>query len=669
LFSKILIANRGEIAVRIIRTARPLGIATVAVYSDVERSAPHVELADEAVPIGPPPAATSYLVVDNIIAACRKTGAEAVHPGYGFLSERAVFAEALAQAGIVFIGPNAQAIAAMGDKIASKKLAAAAGVSTIPGHLAAIDSAEEAIAAAEGIGFPVIIKASAGGGGKGMRVVGSAAEVKEGWLRARSEARSAFGDERVFIEKYIESPRHIEIQVLGDKHGNIIHLGERECSVQRRNQKVIEEAPSSAVDAGLRAQMGAEAVSLARAVGYDSAGTVEFVMGTDRRFYFLEMNTRLQVEHPVTELVTGLDLVAEMIRIAAGEKLTLSQEDVRLTGSAIEARLYAENPYRDFLPSTGRLTRYRPPAEASDGAIRVRVDDGVVEGSEITIHFDPLVAKLITHGRDRDEATAAMADALDRFVIDGIEHNQPFLAALIGLPRWRAGRLSTGLIAEEFPGGFKGVAPSFEGLTRLAVIALSIDLTRRERLRGLPGRVRDDRQREEWIVRIGEEKLRLRVLPSSRTTPIALSVILPGMSEPVAAESDWRLGEALWSGTVAGLDMTVQVRPSPVGIRLSWRGVDVTAQVMTPHIAELQALMPARKAANAAKYLRCPMPGLVVSIAVKAGQKVHSGDTLCIVEAMKMENVLRAERDARVARVDAKPGDVLAVDAVIMEFE
>ena len=669
MFKKILIANRGEIAVRIIRTARRLGIATVAVYSDVERSAPHVEMADEAVPIGPPPAATSYLVIDKIVAACRETGAEAVHPGYGFLSERAVFAEALAEAGIVFIGPNSEAIAAMGDKIASKKLAAAAGVSTIPGHLGAINSGHEAIAVAEGIGFPVIIKASAGGGGKGMRVAASAAEVKEGWQRARSEARSAFGDERVFIEKYIESPRHIEIQVLGDKHGNVIHLGERECSVQRRNQKVIEEAPSSAVDAALRAEMGAQAVSLARAVGYDSAGTVEFVMGLDRRFYFLEMNTRLQVEHPVTELVTGLDLVAEMIHVAAGERLRLTQDGVRLRGSAIEARLYAENPYRDFLPSTGKLTRYRPPDEVSDDETTVRVDAGVVEGSEITIHFDPLIAKLITHGRDRDVATTAMADALDRFVIDGIDHNLPFLAALIALPRWRAGRLSTGLIAEEFPGGFKGLVPGYEALTRLALIALSIELTRRDRLRVLPGRVRDDRASEEWIVRIGEETLRFRVLPSSRVAPIALSIVLPGMAEPIAAESEWRPGEVLWAGTVAGLDMTVQARPGPAGTRLSWRGIELTAQVMTPSIAELNALMPAKKVANASKYLRCPMPGLVVSIAVKPGEKVRSGDTLCIIEAMKMENVLRAERDARVARIDARPGDILAVDAVIMEFE
>jgi len=669
LFNKILIANRGEIAVRIIRTARRLGIATVAIYCDVDRSAPHVEMADEAVHIGPPPASASYLVIDKILEACRKTGAEAVHPGYGFLSERAAFAEALAAAGIVFIGPNAKAIGAIGDKIESKKLAAAAGVSAIPGHLGAIGSAGEAIAVAEAIGFPVMIKASAGGGGKGMRVAASPAEVKEGWQRARSEARSAFGDERVFIEKYVERQRHIEIQVLGDKHGNIIHLGERECSLQRRNQKIVEEAPSPAVDAALRAEMGGQAVALARSVGYDSAGTVEFVMGTDRRFYFLEMNTRLQVEHPVTELVTGLDLVAEMIRIAAGETLGLTQDDVRMTGSAIEARLYAEDPYRDFLPSTGRLSRYRAPAEGSDGEITVRVDSGVVEGSEVTIHFDPLIAKVVTHGRDRNAATAAMANALDRLVIDGIAHNQPFLAALIAHPRWQEGRLSTGFIAEEFPGGFTGRVPGFEGLVRLAAIGLSIELSRRERLRGLPGRVRDDARREEWIVRIGEETLRFRVLPSSRFAPIALSVVLPGMAEPVAAESDWRPGETLWSGTVAGLDMTVQVRPGPAGARLSWRGVDLTTQVMRPHIAELHALMPAKKAANSSKYLRCPMPGLVVAISVKAGQKVHAGDALCVVEAMKMENTLRAERDARIARIDAKPGDVLAVDAVIMEFE
>jgi propionyl-CoA carboxylase alpha chain len=669
LFSKILIANRGEIAARIIRTARRMGVATVAVYCDVDRAAPHVEMADEAVGIGPPPASASYLVIDKIVEACRQTGAEAVHPGYGFLSERAAFAEALAAAGIVFIGPNAKAIAAMGDKIESKKLAAAAGVSTIPGHLGVIATADEAIAIAETIGFPVMIKASAGGGGKGMRIAASPAEVKEGWQRARSEARSAFGDERVFLEKFIESPRHIEIQVLADKHGNVIHLGERECSVQRRNQKIVEEAPSPVVTAALRAEMGAQAVGLARAVGYDSAGTVEFVMGPDRRFYFLEMNTRLQVEHPVTELVTGLDLVAEMIRIAAGERLSLTQETVRMTGAAIEARLYAEDPYRDFLPSTGRLSRYRPPADGSDGEITVRVDGGVFEGSEITIHFDPLIAKLVTHGRDRIEATAAMADVLDRLVVDGVTHNQPFLAALMAHPRWREGRLSTSFIAEEFPGGFTGVLPGFEGRVRLAVIALSIDLARRERLRRLPGRVHDDTRREEWIVQIAGEALRFRVLPSSRFDPIALSVVLPGMAEPVAAESEWRPGEPLWSGTVAGLDMTVQVRPGPAGIRLSWRGVDLTVQATTPRIAELQARMPAKKAAAPSKYLRCPMPGLVVTIAVKAGQRVHAGDALCVVEAMKMENILRAERDAKVARIDAKPGDILAVDAVIMEFE
>ena len=398
-------------------------------------------------------------------------------------------------------------------------------------------------------------------------------------------------------------------------------------------------------------------------------------MGTDRRFYFLEMNTRLQVEHPVTEFVTGLDLVEAMIRIAAGEKLALTQGEVRLTGAAIEARLYAEDPYRDFLPSTGRLSRYRPPAEGSDGEISVRVDGGVVEGSEISIHFDPLIAKLVTHGRDRAAATEAMADALDRFVVDGITHNQPFLAALMAHPRWQEGRLSTGFIAEEFAGGFTGVAPGFEALLRLAVIALSIELARRERLRGLPGRIREEARREDWIVRIGppreagEEPLRFRVLPGSRFEPIALSVVLPGMSEPVAAELEWRPGEALWSGTVAGLDMTVQVRPGPAGVRLTWRGVDLTAQVMTPRIAELQALMPAKKAAASTKHLHCPMPGLVVAIEVKSGQKVHAGDALCVVEAMKMENILRAERDAKVARIDAKPGDVLAVDAVIMEFE
>jgi propionyl-CoA carboxylase alpha chain len=652
-FQKILIANRGEIAVRIIRTARRMGIGTVAVYCDVDRDAPHVEMADEAVAIGPPPASASYLVIDKILEACRRSGADAVHPGYGFLSERAAFAEALADAGIAFIGPNAKAIAAMGDKIESKKLAAAAKVSTIPGRLGVIESEDEAIATAREIGFPVMIKASAGGGGKGMRIARSEGEVAEGLRLARSEARSSFGDDRVFIERYIENPRHIEIQVLADKHGNAVSLGERECSIQRRNQKIVEEAPSPAVDARLRKEMGDQAVALARAVGYYSAGTVEFVFGGDKKFYFLEMNTRLQVEHPVTEFVTGLDLVEQMIRVAAGEPLAFRQADVPLKGWAIEARLYAEDPYREFLPSIGRLNRYRPPSQGGNGKTAIRVDDGIVEGSEISIYFDPLIAKVIAYGPDRDAAIDAMEGALDRTVVDGIQHNQPFLGALMAHPRWRDGRLSTGFIAEEYPGGFKGSMPSPDVLHRLAAIALSIEMRRRERFMGLDGHMNGEGHdaRDEWIVAIGGQRLAL-------TAKDAHAVV-----------TDWRPGEPIWAGSVDGQAMTVQVRPGDSGLRLAWRGVDVAARVMTPNVAALDALMPVKKAADTSKHLRCPMPGLVIAIQAAAGQKVRAGETLAIVEAMKMENVLRAERDLTVKAIKVKAGDTLAVDAVIMEFE
>src|SRR6266567_4334886 len=458
MFKRILIANRGEIACRIIKTARRLGIATVAVYSDADRDALHVEMADEAVPIGPPPASESYLVIEKIVAACKRTRAEAVHPGYGFLSEREAFPKALAKAGIVFIGPNPKAIAAMGDKIESKRAAAKAKVSTVPGHLGVIADAKHAVKIADEIGYPVMIKASAGGGGKGMRIAHSKAEVAEGFARARSEAKSSFGDDRVFIEKFIVDPRHIEIQLLGDKHGSVIHLGERECSIQRRNQKVIEESPSPLIDAETRRRMGAQAVALAKAVRYDSAGTVEFVAGQDKSFFFLEMNTRLQVEHPVTELVTGIDLVEQMIRVAAGEKLTLAQKDISLSGWAVESRVYAEDPFRNFLPSIGRLVKYRPPAESSHDGITVRNDTGVQEGGEISIHYDPMIAKLVTHAPSRAAAIEAQSAALDSFYIDGIRHNIPFLSALMNHPRWRAGQLSTGFIAEEFRDGFKPIA-------------------------------------------------------------------------------------------------------------------------------------------------------------------------------------------------------------------
>ncbi|HEX2728094.1 MAG TPA: acetyl-CoA carboxylase biotin carboxylase subunit, partial [Beijerinckiaceae bacterium] len=490
MFDKILIANRGEIACRVIRTARRMGIRTVAVFSEADRDALHVEMADEAVPIGPAPAAQSYLVIDNIMAACRRTGAQAVHPGYGFLSEREAFPQALASAGIVFIGPNARAIAAMGDKIESKKAAAAANVSTVPGFLGVIEDEAHARRIAAEIGFPVMIKASAGGGGKGMRIAHSPAEVGEGFARARSEAASSFGDDRVFIEKFITDPRHVEIQVLGDKHGNVIHLGERECSIQRRNQKVIEEAPSPLLDAATRHAMGQQAVALAKAVGYDSAGTVEFVAGQDRSFYFLEMNTRLQVEHAVTEMVTGIDLVEEMIRVAAGERLRHRQDDIRLNGWSVESRIYAEDPARNFLPSTGRLATYRPPEEGASGEAAIRNDTGVTEGGEISIYYDPMIAKLVTHAPTREAAIAAQGRALDAFAIDGIRHNIPFLAAVMQHPRWREGRLSTAFIAEEFPDGFRPPQPRGEIGRRLAAVAAAIDHRLNERKRAISGQMR-----------------------------------------------------------------------------------------------------------------------------------------------------------------------------------
>jgi propionyl-CoA carboxylase alpha chain len=669
MFRKILIANRGEIAVRVMRTARRMGIATVAVYCDADRDAVHVELADEAINIGPPPASASYLVIERIVEACRTSGADAVHPGYGFLSERAAFPEALESAGIAFIGPNAKAIAAMGDKIESKKLATAAGVSTVPGYLGSIEDEAEAFAVAREIGLPVMIKASAGGGGKGMRIARTFDEVSESWRLARSEAQSSFGDNRVFIEKFIENLRHIEVQVLGDKHGHVIYLGERECSIQRRNQKVVEEAPSSAVSEQLRAEMGGQAVALAKAVGYDSAGTVEFAFSPDGRFYFLEMNTRLQVEHPVTELVTGIDLVEQMICVAAGEPLAIRQADVRMDGWAIESRICAEDPRRDFLPSIGRLDRYRPPAEGRYGAATVRIDSGVVEGSEVSIYFDSLIAKLVTHAPDRAAATAAMAAALDRFVIDGIAHNQPFLSALMDHPRWAEGRLSTAFISDEFPDGFGAIKPAGEVVIRLAMVALAIELRRREGLKFLSGyaRAKFPETSAEWVVRIADERIVLNAGGNGGAG--SWLVLPPNVSEPLAVASTWHPGDPLWAGMVGTASLTVQVRPVTGGVRLSWHGVEVIARAMRPHVAALESLMPKKRADDTLKTLRVPMPGLVIALHAEAGQKVRAGQPLAIVEAMKMENVLRAERDATVARVAVKLGDVLAVDAVIMEFE
>src|SRR6476620_8044779 len=579
MFKRILIANRGEIACRIIKTARKMGIETVAVYSDADKDALHVEMADTAVAIGPPPAAESYLVIEKIVDACKQSGAEAVHPGYGFLSEREAFPKALTAAGVVFIGPNAKAIAAMGDKIESKKAAAAAKVSTVPGHLGVIESEAEAVKIAEQIGYPVMIKASAGGGGKGMRIAHSKAEVGEGFTRARSEAKSSFGDERVFIEKFITDPRHIEIQVLGDKHGNVIYLGERECSIQRRNQKVIEEAPSPLLDASTRKKMGEQAVALAKAVGYDSAGTVEFVAGQDKSFYFLEMNTRLQVEHPVTELVTGIDLVEQMIRVAAGEKLALTQKDVTLTGWAVESRVYAEDPFRNFLPSVGRLIKYRPPAESSQDGITVRNDNGVQEGGEISLHYDPMIAKLVTHAPARAAAIEAQSTALDSFYIDGIRHNIPFLSALMNHPRWRSGNLSTGFIAEEFPKGFAARPPEGEIARRLAAVGAAIDHVLGERKRQISGQmkgslVQRERRRAVWL---GREEIALDV--AREADGIAVRFIgsddLPG--NPHQLVSPWKPGEPVWQGTIDDHFVAMQVRFIANGFRLAHQGFDVAA--------------------------------------------------------------------------------------------
>ena len=671
MFKKILIANRGEIACRVIKTARKMGIRTVAVFSDADRDALHVEMADEAVHLGPPPAAESYLVIDKIVAACKQTGAEAVHPGYGFLSEREAFPVALAKAGIVFIGPNPKAIAAMGDKIESKKAAARAKVSTVPGHLGEIADARQAVRIAAEIGYPVMIKASAGGGGKGMRIAYNDKECEEGFGLARSEAKSSFGDDRVFVEKFIVNPRHIEIQVLGDKHGNVIYLGERECSIQRRNQKVIEEAPSPLLDEKTRVAMGTQAVELAKAVGYDSAGTVEFVAGQDRSFFFLEMNTRLQVEHPVTELVTGIDLVEQMIRVAAGERLAIRQADVKLNGWAVESRIYAEDPYRGFLPSIGRLVKYRPPSETSQDGITVRNDTGVTEGGEISMFYDPMIAKLVTHGPTRIAAIDAQADALDRFYIDGIGHNVPFLTALMQHPRWRAGKLSTGFIREEFPDGFKQRAPAGEQLDVLAAVAAAIDHLSNTRRRSISQQMGGEAVRfaRRRVVRLGTAERHLDVAGNLDGTSYVTYIEDGGrLGQTIELVSSWWPGEPMWSGRVGEREVSVQVRPIPNGWDLGWRGIHAPAVVYTEREAALAALMPEKAAADTSRLLLCPMPGLVKAINVAAGAEVKAGDALAVVEAMKMENILRAERDGVVKAVKAKPGDSLAVDAVILEF-
>ncbi|GHA20741.1 acetyl/propionyl-CoA carboxylase subuit alpha [Devosia pacifica] len=679
MFRKILIANRGEIACRVIRTARRMGIATVAVYSDADAQALHVELADEAVHIGPAPTRDSYLVIERIIAACRETGADAVHPGYGFLSENARFAEALEAAGIVFIGPPASAIAAMGDKITAKRLAAEAGVSVVPGQAGEIASASAAIEIAESIGYPVMLKASAGGGGKGMRIAHDADEVREGFERAGAEASAAFGDGRLFIEKFIENPRHIEIQVLADAHGLTIHLGERECSIQRRNQKVIEEAPSPLLDANTRAAMGAQAVALAKAVGYRSAGTVEFVADSDQNFYFLEMNTRLQVEHPVTELVTGLDLVELMIRIAAGEPLVLRQEDVRLEGWAIEARVYAEDPYRNFLPSTGRLTRYRPPEERADETSVVRIDGGVLEGGEISPYYDPMISKLCSWGPSRDAAIATIRDALDQFELEGIGHNLPFLATVFGQQRFRTAGLTTGYIAEEFPDGFNGPVLSTNERQNLIQVAAALRWISDQRVQigREPGGAA---QRDYCVGGIDEAPVAVIVEPEHLAST---NVPDPGTTLAMRFENnvetvriDWRPGDTiarLYKEASGGhgwaFNAAIKTEPTTLGYRLRYRGVNLNACVLPPHIAALMPLMPVKTPPDRSNQLLCPMPGQVVRLDVAEGDIVEEGQALAIVEAMKMENVLRAQKRARVAALNVAVGDVLAVDAVMMEFE
>jgi propionyl-CoA carboxylase alpha chain len=667
-FKKILIANRGEIACRIARTAARMGIRTVAVYSDADRNALHVRMADEAVRLGPAQPAESYLAIEKIVAACRATGAEAVHPGYGFLSERAAFAEALGAVGVVFIGPNSGAIKAMGDKIESKKFAQAAKVSTIPGYLDVILDDAHAVRIADAIGYPVMIKASAGGGGKGMRIAHSPADVVEAFARAKSEARSSFGDDRLLMEKFIANARHIEIQVLGDKHGNVIHLGERECSIQRRHQKVVEEAPSPLLDDATRDAMGSQAVALAKAVGYDSAGTVEFVAAQNRAFYFLEMNTRLQVEHPVTELVTGIDLVEEMIRIAAGEKLRKAQMDVKLRGWAIESRVYAEDPSRDFLPSSGRLVTYRPPAEGVRAGVTVRNDTGVFEGDAISIFYDPLIAKLVTHANTREGAIDAQARALDAFAIEGVRHNVPFLSALMRNSRWRAGHLATTFIAEEFNGGFTPSEPKGETARKLAAVAVAIFQLLSDRKRKVSGPGHAVPLERERVVLLGSLRFDVLIEQASEGLTIRFRGKGNRRDDTVAMVSHWRPGEPVWHGVVEDEQIAVQVRTMQNEVALVHAGTSARARVYSRREAAAAALMHAKHSVDTGMQLLCPMPGVVVSIAVTSGQHVKTGDVLFVIEAMKMENVVRAERDGTVTRVHPKAGDVVTVDAVIMEF-
>ncbi|MCE2775373.1 MAG: acetyl/propionyl/methylcrotonyl-CoA carboxylase subunit alpha [Burkholderiaceae bacterium] len=682
MFKKILIANRGEIACRVIATARKMGIATVAVYSEADKEARHVQLADEAVLIGPAPSRESYLVADKIIAACKATGAEAVHPGYGFLSENEEFAARCEQEGIAFIGPKAHSIAAMGDKIASKKLANEAQVNTIPGYNDAIETAEKAVEIAKGIGYPVMIKASAGGGGKGLRVAFNDKEAFEGFTSCRNEARNSFGDDRVFIEKYVLEPRHIEIQILGDSHGNVLYLNERECSIQRRHQKVIEEAPSPFISEATRKAMGEQAVALAKAVKYQSAGTVEFVVGKDQDFYFLEMNTRLQVEHPVTECITGLDLVEQMIRVAAGEKLTFAQADVKRNGWAIECRINAEDPFRNFLPSTGRLVRFQTPATSmtqgdTGNLLGVRVDTGVQEGGEIPMFYDSMIAKLIVHGKDRHEAIAKMREALNGFVIRGISSNIPFQAALLAHPQFVSGQFNTGFIAEHYSKGFRAEDVPHDDPDFLLALAAFVRRKSRERAAGMSGQLPGYDVKvatETVVVELGAEGQHRYVpvhVDESTSRPGVAVVKVNGNT--YALESHSRLNDICIRGTVNGQPFIAQVErgtfKNPLALQVQHNGTRIEALVMSPRLAELHRLMPYKAPPDLSRFVLSPMPGLLAEVSVQVGQKVQAGERVAVIEAMKMENALFAAQDGVVKKVLASKGESLAVDQVIVEFE
>ena len=667
MFKKILIANRGEIACRVIKTAKKMGIATVAVYSDADRNALHVKMADEAVHIGPAPAAQSYIVIDKIMAAVKATGAEAVHPGYGFLSENRAFAAALEAAGVVFIGPPSGAIEAMGDKITSKKLAQAAKVSTVPGFMGLIDDADHAAKIGAEVGYPVMIKASAGGGGKGMRIAWNDAEAREGFQSSKNEAAASFGDDRIFIEKFVTQPRHIEIQVLADGHGNCVYLHERECSIQRRNQKVIEEAPSPFLDAVTRKAMGEQACALARAVGYTSAGTVEFIVDGARNFYFLEMNTRLQVEHPVTELITGVDIVEQMIRVAAGQKLPFAQDDLQINGWAMESRLYAEDPYRNFLPSIGRLSRYRPPVEGTTarGGI-VRNDTGVYEGGEISMYYDPMIAKLCTWGATRGEAIEEMRLALDTFEVEGIGHNLPFVGAVMDHPRFVSGNITTAFIAEEYPDGFKGAVLEPGLVRRVAAAAAAMHRVAEIRRTRISGTMDNHKRKvgDAWVVDVQGEALAVTIAADHEGSTVRFAD-----GAALRVMSDWKPGQPLARLEVDGQALVMKVAKVPMGFRVRLRGADLKVLVRTPRAAELARLMIEKLPPDLSKFLLCPMPGMLVRLAVAEGDEVQEGQTLATVEAMKMENILKAERGGVVKKITAVAGESLRVDAVIMEFE